>query len=127
MKGYGLCTRPIKSEPIKSEPLVDDSTSYKTDQLIDQAHSLIDMAKIFVTKPVNSKHSRKRSSTRSSKQGGEPKALDALHSMTVNNLSTLHVETDSTIRPSDSVPHTPKKLGKLSVKCALKYSLAYVN
>ena len=54
VKGYGLCTRPIKTEP----PAVDLHED-KTDQLIDQAHALIDMAKTFVTKPVSHKHPRK--------------------------------------------------------------------
>ena len=54
VKGYGLCTRPIKTEP----PVVDQNED-KTDQLIDQAHALTDMAKTLVTKPVSHKHPRK--------------------------------------------------------------------
>ena len=54
VKGYGLRTRPIKKEP----PAVDLNED-KTDQLIDQAHALIDTAKTFVTKPVSHKHPRK--------------------------------------------------------------------
>ena len=54
VKGYGLCTRPIKTEP----PAVDLNED-KTDQLIDQAYALIDTAKTFVTKPVSHKHPRK--------------------------------------------------------------------
>ena len=80
VKGYGLRTKPIKTESIKSEPLEDDPASYKTDQLIDQAQALISMAKSFVTKPVNSKHSRKRSLTGRSQQGGDQKHW--MHSIT---------------------------------------------
>ena len=54
VKGYGLCARPIKTEP----PM-DNLNEDKTDQLIDQAHALIDTAKTFVTKPVSCKHPRK--------------------------------------------------------------------
>ena len=90
VKGYGLRSRPVKTEPATSEPTMDN---IKTDQLLDQAHALIDKAKRFVTKPVHSKHLRKRPS---STQNDEPKALDVLHDMTVNKLSTLHVETDGT-------------------------------
>ena len=44
VKGYGLRTRPIKMEPP-----ADDLNEDKTDQLIDQAHALIDTAKTFAT------------------------------------------------------------------------------
>ena len=98
MKGYGLRSRPVKSEPDTSEPAKGNN---KTEQLIDQAHALIDKAKRFVTKPVHSKHSRKR--PHSSDNNDEPKALDVLHNMTINKLSTLHVETDGTTKPSESV------------------------
>ena len=46
-------------DSIKTEPPADDLNEDKTDQLIDQAHALIDMAKTFVTKPVSHKHPRK--------------------------------------------------------------------
>ena len=48
VKGYGLHARPIKTEPP-----TDELNEDKTDQLIDQAHALIDTAKTFVTKPVS--------------------------------------------------------------------------
>ena len=54
VKGYGLCTRPIKTEAP-----ADDLNQDKNDQLIDQAHALFDTAKTFVTKPVSHKHPRK--------------------------------------------------------------------
>ena len=54
VKGYGL-----RARPIKTKPPTDDLNEDKTDQLIDQAHALIDMAKTFVTKPVSRKHPRK--------------------------------------------------------------------
>ena len=60
VKGYGLRTRPVKIEPDTPEPTKEN---IKTEQLMDQAHALIDKAKKFVTKPVHSKHSRKRPST----------------------------------------------------------------
>ena len=111
VKGYGL-----RARQIKSEPSTEDLKSDKTDQLIDQAQALIDTAKTFATKPVNRKHSRKRSTENSSKPDVKLKALDMLHEMTVNNLSTLHVGTDGTNLPSDSVPHTPKKR---KIKCKM--------
>ena len=54
VKDYGLHARPIKTEPP-----TDDLNEDKTDQLIDQAHALIDTSKTFVTKPVSHKHPRK--------------------------------------------------------------------
>ena len=36
--------------------------------------------------------------------------------MTVNNLSTLHVETDGTAQPSDTIPRTPKSR---KIKCKM--------
>ena len=54
VKGYGLCARPIKVEAP-----ADDFNDDKTDQLIDQAQTLINTAKTFVTKPVNHKQPRK--------------------------------------------------------------------
>ena len=102
VKGYGL-----RARPIKTEPPTDDLHEYKTDQLIDQAHALIDMAKTFVTKPVSHKHPRKRP-VKTTESGNIPKALDVLQDMTLNKLRTLHVETDGSNRPSDSVPNTPK-------------------
>ena len=65
-----------------------DELNDKTDQLIDQAHALIDMAKTFVTKPVSHKHPRKQRATKSE---DEPKALDVLQDMTMNKFRTLHV------------------------------------
>ena len=48
--------------------------------------------------------------------GKVPKALDLLQDMTVNKLRTLHVETDGSNRPSDSVPTTPKRR---KIKCKM--------
>ena len=56
VKGYGLRSRPIKSEPDTPVPA---KTNNKTEQLMDQAQALIDKAKRFVTKPVHAKQSRK--------------------------------------------------------------------
>ena len=53
MRGYGLRSRPIKSEPDTPEPAKGNN---KTEQLMDQAQALIDKAKRFVTKPVHGKH-----------------------------------------------------------------------
>ena len=84
VKGYGLCKRPIKVEP----PM-DDLNEDNMDQLIDQAQALIDTAKKFVTKPVGCKQPRKQPTSKATKSEDEPKALDVLHSMTVNKLATL--------------------------------------
>ena len=89
------------------EPPVDDLNEDKTDQLIDQAHALIDTAKTFVAKPVSHKHPRKWPVT-AAEPDKVPKVLDVLQDMTINKLRTLHVETDGSNRPSDSVPTTPK-------------------
>ena len=102
VKGYGLRSRPVKSEPDTPEPAKDNN---KMEQLIYQAHALIDKANKFVTKPVHSKHPRKRPH---SSRNDEPKALDVLHDMTVNKLSTLHVAIDGTTRPSESAQPAPK-------------------
>ena len=110
VKGYGLRTRPIKTEP----PVVDINED-KTDQLIDQAHALINMAKTFATKPVSHKRPRKQPAM-VAKPGKVPKALDLLQDMTVNKLRTLHVETDGSTRPSNSVPTTPKRR---KIKCKM--------
>ena len=48
--------------------------------------------------------------------GDAPKALDVLQDMTINKLRTLHVETDGSNRPSDSVPNTPKHR---KIKCKM--------
>ena len=114
MKGYGLCAKPIKTEPP-----TDELNEDKTDQLIDQAHALIDMAKSFVTKPVSRKRPRKQKATKSE---DEPKALDMLHDMTMNKLRTLHVETDGSNQPSDSVPNTPKHRKIKCKMCAETFS-----
>ena len=45
---------------------------------------------------------------KATKLGNVPKALDVLQDMTLNKLRTLHVETDGSNRPSDSVSNTPK-------------------
>ena len=87
----------------------------QTDQLIDQAHALIDTAKTFITKPVSHKHPRKRP-MKSAEASKVPKALDVLQDMTINKLRTLHVETDGSNRPSDSVPSTPKRR---KIKCKM--------
>ena len=102
VKGYGL-----RKRPIKVEPQMDDLNEDNTDQLIDQAQALIDTAKKFITKPVGRKQPRKQL-TSTAKSEDEPKALDVLHSMTVNKLATLQVETDGSSWPSDTVPNTPK-------------------
>ena len=110
VKGYGLRTRSIKMEPP-----ADDLNEDKTNQLIDQAHALIDMAKTFVTKPVSHKHPRKRP-VKATKSNKVPKALDVLQDMTINKLRTLHVETNGSNQPSDSVPNTPKRR---KIKCKM--------
>ena len=56
--------------------------------------SLIDMVKTFTTKPVGRKHQKKPSTA------DQNEALDVLHDVTIDKLSTLHVETDGSSRPS---------------------------
>ena len=60
----------------------------KTDQLTDHAQALIDMAKTFVTKPVGRKQPKKQPAAKPVKSGKDPTALDVLHRMTMNKLTT---------------------------------------
>ena len=53
---------------------------------------------------------------KAAKPGNIPKALDLLQDMTVNKLRTLHVETNGSNRPSDSVSTTPKRR---KIKCKM--------
>ena len=103
LKGYGLCKRPIKVEP-QMEHVSED----KTDQFIDHAQALIDTAKTFVTKPVGRKQPKKQPAAKPVKSGKDPTALDVLHVMSMNKLTTLHAETDGSNCPSDADPITPK-------------------
>ena len=88
VKGYGLHARPIKTEPPMDEPRED-----KTNELINQAHALIDTAKNFVTKPVSHTHPRKR---KAAKTEDDQKALDVLQDVTIAKLKPLHVKTNGT-------------------------------
>ena len=80
----------------------------KLDQLIDHAQALIDTAKTFVTKPVGHKQPKKQPAAKPVESGKDPMALDVLHGMTMNKLTTLHVETDGSNCLSDADPITPK-------------------
>ena len=110
VKGYGLCSKPIESEPDTPVPA---KSNNKPEQLMDQAQALIDKAKRFITKPVRAKHSRKRPHL---SNDDAPTALDALHDMTINKLSTLHVETDGTTKSSELVEPVSKAW---KIKCRL--------
>ena len=80
------------------------------------AQALINTAKKFVTKPVGRKQPRKQPTSKAAKSEEEPKALDILHSMTVNKLATLQVETGGSSQPSDAVSNTPKRR---KIKCKM--------
>ena len=95
---------------------MDDLKEDNTDQLIDQAQALIDMAKSFVTKPVGRKQPMKQLIAKAAKSVDEPKALDVLHSKTMNKLATLQVETDGSSQPSDTGSSTPKHR---KIKCKM--------
>ena len=58
---------------------MEDLDEDKMDQLIDYAKALIDMAKMFVTKPVGRKQPRKQPSAKPVKSGDKAQALDVLH------------------------------------------------
>ena len=114
VKGYGLRKRPIKEE----FPLEDQSQSdtIATDKLIDQAKALINTVKTFVTKPVKRKHGSKSFSPSStSKTQPKGNALDVLQEQTVHNLTTLHVGTDRSMKPSTEVS-PPAKSRKIRCK-----------
>ena len=95
---------------------MEDLSEDKMDQLIDHAQALIDMAKTFVTKPVGCKQPKKQPAAKPVKSGKEPTALDVLHEMTMNKLTTLHVEMDSSNRPNYADPNIPKRR---KIKCKM--------
>ena len=116
VKGYGLRKHPIKVEL----PLEDQSQSdtIATDKLIDQANTLINTLKSFVTKPVKRKHGSKSGFSPSSTSKSQPKgnALDILQDQTVRNLTPLHVGTDGSMKPITEVPPLAKSR---KIKCKL--------
>ena len=110
VKGYGLHKCPIKEEPpLEEQPQTEVTT---TEQLIDHAKALIDTAKTFITKLVNRKPGSKGSPTSSvasvSRSKQKIKALNVLQEQTVNNLTTLQVGTDGSVKPSKVDPPFPK-------------------
>ena len=116
IKGYGLWKRPIKEEPTSDEHPQKTPTDDNTDQLIDHTKVLIDTAKTFVTKLARHKHGRKHPATLSVETDVKPKALDVLHGATMNNLTTLQVETDGSSRPGDADTNIPKHR---KIKCKM--------
>ena len=116
IKGYGLCKHHIKEESPLEEQSQADTTA--TDKLIDQAKALINTAKTFVTKPVKRKHGSKSGPSPLSISKTKPKdnALDVLQEQTVRNLTTLHVGTDGSMKPSTEVPPPPKSQ---KIRCKL--------
>lgn len=118
VKGYGLWKCPIKEKPSSEEQLQTETTA--TEQLIDHAKALINTAKTFVTKPANRKHISKGSSAppvvTAGKSKPKIKALDLLQEQTLNNLATLQVGTDSSNKPSNVDPATPKHR---KIKCKM--------
>ena len=115
IKGYGSRKCRIKEEFSLEDQSQSDTTA--TDKLIDQAKALINTAKTFVTKPVKRKHGSKSGSPSPSTGKTEPKgnALDVLQEQTVCNLSTFHVGTDGSMKPSTEVP-PPSKSRKIRCK-----------
>ena len=107
IKGYGFRKRQIKEEFLLEDQSQSDTTA--TDKLIDQAKALINTAKTFVTKPVKRKHGSKSGPSPPSTSKTKPKdnTLDALQEQTVRNLTTLHVGTDRSMKPSTKVPLPP--------------------
>ena len=116
IKGYGSRKRRIKEEFPLGHQSQSDTTA--TDKLIDQAKALIKTAKTFVTKPVKRKHGFKSGSSPASTSKTKPKgnALDILQEQTVRNLSTLHVGTDGSMKPSTEVPPASKSR---KIRCKL--------
>ena len=110
IKGYGLRKRHIKEEFPLEEQSQADTTA--TDKLIDQAKALINTAKTFVTKPVKRKHGSKSGPSPPSISKTKPKdnVLDVLQEQTVRNLTTLHVGTDRSMKPSTEVPPKSRKI-----------------
>ena len=104
VKGYDL-----RKRPTKVEPQMEDVSEDKMDQLIDHAQVLIDMAKTFVTKLVGHRQPKKQPAAKPVKSCKDTMALDVLHGMTMNKLTTLHVETDGSNHPSNADPVTPKR------------------
>ena len=114
IKGYGSRKRRIKEEFPLEDQSQSDTTA--TDMLIDQAKALINTAKTFVTKPVKRKYGSKSGSPQSTgKTRAKGNALDALQEQTVCNLSTFHVGTDRSMKPSTEVP-PPAKSRKIRCK-----------
>ena len=107
IKGYGLRKKPIKEEtPSDEQSQINPDNNM--DKLIDHTKALIDRAKTFITKLVGHKHSTKHPITSPVETDVKPKALDMLHGQTLNKLTTLHVETDGSSRPSDADSTIPK-------------------
>ena len=110
IEGYGLRKRQIKEEFPLEDQSQSDTTA--TDKLIDQANALINTAKTFITKPVKRKHGSKSGSSPRSTSKTKPKgnALDVLQEQTVRNLTTLHVGTDRSMKPSVPPPSKSQKI-----------------
>ena len=89
----------------------------ETRNLIDHAQSLLEQAKVFVTKPVKEKHRDKSSAkTKPVKRGKKAteEALASLHDTTIGNLAPLHVGMDGSTEVAEEP--TPKKR---RVKCKM--------
>ena len=89
----GARKQSIKMELDETEPPQEDETH----NLIDHAQSLLEQAKVFVTKPVKEKHRDKPRVIANPVKHGKRATDDAiasLHDKTVGNLAPLHVGTD---------------------------------
>ena len=114
VKGYGLHKCSAKEVTLLEDQSQSDTV--ETNKLIDQAKALINTAKLFVMKPVKRKYSSKsHTSTSTSNTQLKGNALDVLQEQTVCNLTTLHVGTDGSMRPSAEVP-PPVKSRKIRCK-----------
>ena len=119
VKGYGLRSRPlkIKIEKMSSAPDEQPAETDETEVLLDQAQALINTAKGFVTKPVNCKHCRKHASTLPVGTESDAQALDVLHQVTMNKLTTVRVTLDGANQSSASTSIPPIK--KRKIKCKM--------
>ena len=110
VKGFGLREHILNTEDPTPPP--EDTSDDKTAALLSHAQSLLDRAKVFVTKPPSKSKSGKRKLTDVKKQSGS--AIDLLHSQTLDNLALLHVGTDGNSQQAEAPE--PKKR---QIKCKM--------
>ena len=116
-----------RSQHLKSEPYdTDTHQEDETKNLIDHAQSLLEQAKVFVTKPVTKRHKDKHQAKPKPKPEPKPTkrgkkatddALASLHNTTIENLSTLHVGTDGRKAVDGPAPKKWKIKCKMCPEC----------